>query len=237
MSFFDSLKHPIKAALNLSLCSFCGVAQTDSGICTTCLKAIEPTQRACVRCGSLLTESEEATPSSHCGKCLQKSPAYQQVIAATRYTFPVDKAVGELKFRKQLHYARSLSQVLVHKIRNQYHDQPLPQAIVAIPLHSKRLQERGFNQSDIIARQLSKELGIPQINALVRIKNTPHQIGMSKKQRLKNLNNAFLLQHPLPPYIALVDDVVTTGATVNEAAKLCLKQGVDRIDVWCLAKT
>jgi ComF family protein len=243
MSFFDTisvaaLRNSIKTTLSMSHCSFCNVAKTETGICEPCYSAIKSEKTTCQRCASDLKDPAiDLNKPVECGQCLKKPPTYQKVISATRYKYPVDKALGELKFNKQLHYARSLSHVLEQTVRQQYQDQPYPQALVAIPLHPKRLKERGFNQSEIIAKQLSRSLAIPQTNALTRIKDTPHQIGLSEKQRRKNLANAFYLQQSLPEHIALVDDVVTTGSTVEEAAKLCRKQGAKQVDVWCLAKT
>ena len=243
MSFFDTLRNSIESKLKISNCSFCSVAQTETGICEDCIAAIDTIETACCRCASQLqADSNHQTEQgvSHkaeCGRCLSKPPVYHKVVAATRYHYPVDKALSELKFNKQLHYARSLSHLLERKVKHHYRSSPYPDAIVAIPLHPKRLKERGFNQSNIIARQLSKALGIPQTSALTRVKDTPHQIGLSEKQRKSNLNNAFRLEQNLPQHIALVDDVVTTGSTITEATKLCLKQGVKQVDVWCLAKT
>jgi len=241
MSFFDNLRRAAEKSLAYSNCSFCGLEQTEIGICTPCLSAVEPMGRSCRTCASPIEASQaaqsEPDAGSSCGQCLQKPPAFQKVIAATRYRFPVDKALSELKFNKQLHFARSLSHVLERRVRLSYQDTSYPEALVAIPLHPKRLSERGFNQSEIITKHLANTLSIPHNNALTRIKDTPHQIGLSEKQRRKNLNNAFYLQKPLPSHIALVDDVVTTGSTVSEAAKLCLQNGVKQVDVWCLAKT
>ncbi|MBV34628.1 MAG: competence protein F [Rickettsiales bacterium] len=238
MSFFTGLKMAVNSTINTSSCSFCNVAQTQTGICDTCFVAIESNDISCNRCASpIVHQPSPHLTSAICGSCIKKPPSYQKVITASRYQFPVDKALGELKFNKQLHYARSLCHVLERQIKLHYFDAPYPQAILAVPLHPKRLQERGFNQSDIIAKHLSQSLGIPTASNLSRVKDTPHQIGLSEKQRRKNLNNAFDVRGSLPAHIALVDDVVTTGSTVNEATRVCLKHGAQRVDVWCLAKT
>ena len=238
MSFFDTLHRSVASTLSLSVCSFCNVAKTKTGICDDCLSAISSTEPSCPRCANQLDKHNKINDEpTQCGRCLTKPPVYNAVISATRYQYPVDKALSELKFNRQLHYARSLTHILNEKVKRHYTNSPYPQAIVAIPLHPKRLLERGFNQSEVIAKHLSKSLAIPKANALTRIKDTPHQIGLSEKQRRKNLTNAFYLAQTLPPHIALIDDVVTTGSTITEAAKLCLKQGVKKIDVWCLAKT
>lgn len=261
MSFFDNLKRPLKQVLTLSNCSFCGVAQSVTGICGPCLEAIAISGHQCSRCaspfdtnhsspnettssklnssqGSVNTPDSPSIPATvECGDCIKRPPLYNRLITATHYQFPVDKALSELKFNHQLHYARSLSFLLEQTLRQHYTNTEFPQALIAIPLHPKRLGERGFNQSDLIAKQLEKNLKVRRINALTRIKDTPHQIGLSEKQRRKNLHKAFAVQDQLPEHIALVDDVVTTGSTVNEAAKQCLKHGAKKVDVWCLAKT
>lgn len=241
MSFFDNLRRTAEKSLAYSHCSFCGIARSEIGICDPCLSAVEPMGRSCNTCASPINSSQIAQSQpdvdSSCGQCLQNPPVFQRVITATRYKFPVDKALSELKFNKQLHFARSLSHVLERRVRLSYDNAPYPDALVAIPLHPKRLSERGFNQSDLVTKHLANALSIPHNNALARVKDTPHQIGLSEKQRRKNLNNAFRLQKPLPRHIALIDDVVTTGSTVSEAAKLCLQNGVEQVDVWCLAKT
>lgn len=167
-----------------------------------------------------------------------KSPRYQALISATHYEFPVNHAISEMKFEKQLHHIRSFSNLLLNELIAYYQDIPLPQAIVPIPLHSNRLRERGFNQSQLIAKHLTRKLDIPLLeHALIRIKDTPHQIGLKAVERRKNLKRAFTVKQELPKHIALIDDVVTTGSTIQEASKQCLKHGVERIDVWCLAKT
>ncbi|WP_223668628.1 ComF family protein [Kangiella shandongensis] len=237
MSFFHHLKKPLETALEFSHCSFCGLGHTTTGLCHSCEVDIELNEPSCSRCASPVTSDVAQETSSYCGVCIKRPPPYQQVITASRYHFPVDKALSDLKFNNQLHYARSLSHLLQKKIQAAYDEASRPEALVAIPLHPKRLSTRGFNQSELIAQHLEKSLAIPRFKALARVKDTPHQIGLSEKQRRKNLNNAFELQQPLPKKVALVDDVVTTGSTVSEAAKLCLKNGVDRVDVWCLAKT
>ncbi|AOE49180.1 ComF family protein [Kangiella sediminilitoris] len=235
MSFFHKLSKPLKAVLALSHCSFCGSPHTSTGICDPCQDAVSLKDSSCHRCASPINTQSDL--DSYCGRCQKKPPPFDRVITASRYQFPVDKALGELKFNNQLHYARSLAHLLQKQIKSSYTTSSLPEAIVAIPLHTKRLNSRGFNQSELIAQHLEKALQIPRQKALVRVKDTPHQVGLSEKQRRKNLTNAFKLQQPLPRKIALIDDVVTTGSTVSEAARLCLKHGVQSVDVWCLAKT
>ncbi|MGB0320122.1 MAG: ComF family protein [Cycloclasticus sp.] len=113
-----------------------------------------------------------------------------------------------------------------------------PDALIAVPLHPKRLRRRGFNQCDLIAQHIHHELGIPLIhNQLKRIINTQSQVTLTAKERQKNLNNAFryLPAHDIKT-IALIDDVVTTGSTANEIAKTLKKQGVQQVEIWAFAR-
>lgn len=216
-------------------CSLCGLGSEHIGFCEPCLSAVQRQGHFCQQCGNSLGKEPL---SNSCGQCLKKPPRYQKLIAATHYEFPVSHAISEMKFEKQLHHIRSFSNLLLDELIHHYQDTPLPLAIVPIPLHSNRLRERGFNQSHLIAKHLTRKLQIPLLDhVLLRVKDTPHQIGLKAVERRKNLKRAFEVKQELPRHIALVDDVVTTGSTIQEASKQCLKHGVERIDVWCLAKT
>ncbi|WP_428357804.1 ComF family protein [Methyloprofundus sp.] len=110
--------------------------------------------------------------------------------------------------------------------------------IIPVPLHPKRYRQRGFNQTLEIGKIISQQLFIPIDNrCCLHIKNTPHQISLSGKQRQKNIKNAFQLQStPEAQHIAILDDVLTTGATANELAKELKITGVSRVDVWVCAR-
>ncbi len=113
-----------------------------------------------------------------------------------------------------------------------------PDALIAVPLHSSRLKERGFNQSDEIALYLKKQLDIPLLNQhLKRVIDTVSQASLKAPERRKNLNNAFQYQHTDgTDFIAIIDDVVTTGSTANEIAKTLKKTGVKRVEIWTFAR-
>ncbi|WP_417445878.1 ComF family protein [Kangiella sp.] len=216
-------------------CSLCGLNAEHLGFCEPCLSAVQRQGQYCQQCGNSLGKQPFGAT---CGQCLRKPPRYQKLVAATHYEFPVSHAISEMKFEKQLHHIRSFSNLLIEEINNHYQNKELPEAIVPIPLHSNRLRERGFNQSQLIAKHLTRKLQVPLLDhALLRVKDTPHQIGLKAIERRKNLKRAFEIKQTMPKHIALVDDVVTTGSTIQEASKQCLKHGVERIDVWCLAKT
>ncbi|NVK22190.1 MAG: ComF family protein [Kangiellaceae bacterium] len=217
----------------LTRCSFCELSSPKTGICNSCSSQLIRTGYYCQQCGNSLTCKQPL-----CGSCLKKPPDYQRLIAAFDYHSPIDEAMSQMKFNRQLHLIKSLSYCLSQSVIMAYKEEQLPQLILPIPLHRKRLQERGFNQSLLIAQQLQHRIGINiDAHSLTRIKNTPHQIGLKAVERRRNLKGAFQILDSLPKHIALVDDVVTTGSTINEASKLCKKHGVERVDIWCLAKT
>jgi len=232
-NLFSIVRHSAQQLSNN--CSLCGLTTKLPGFCEPCLSSIQRRGDYCQQCGTPLAKLHI---NAICGQCLQQPPLYHTLIAATHYKFPVNRAISEMKFEKQLHHIRSFSNLLIEAVRNHYHNKELPQAIIPIPLHPNRLRERGYNQSQLIAKHLTRRLHIPLLDqALLRIKDTPHQIGLKAAERRKNLKQAFMIYQELPKHIVLVDDVVTTGSTIQEASKQCLKHGVKQIDVWCLAKT
>ncbi|NVJ65049.1 MAG: ComF family protein [Gammaproteobacteria bacterium] len=233
--FYSVLRQSANRILAGHSCVLCGLPSTDSGICPICKHAVQQNDHACYQCGDGITSS---ISQQKCGACLKKPKNYRRLIAACHYDFPINRVISRFKFNRQLHLGSSLIELLIDAIKSGYKNQSLPEAIIPIPLHHKRLAERGFNQSALIAKQINRSLDIPITQqAITRIKNTPHQIGLKAVERRKNLTNAFAIQSELPKHIALVDDVVTTGTTITEATKVCLKHGAEQVDIWCLAKT
>ena len=126
---------------------------------------------------------------------------------------------------------------MARKLKQHYASRELPELIIPIPLHRKRLRQRGFNQAVELARPIAKQLGLSIDRTLCkRIKNTPAQITLEAKQRQQNMRNAFQIKPPNLDYIAIIDDVMTTTSTVNELCKCLRKQGVKKIDVWVIAR-
>ncbi|MRX28623.1 ComF family protein [Kangiella sp. HZ709] len=220
-------------------CVLCGLRAesltSPKAICQVCLAAIQLSGNCCYQCGISIKSTDG---QQKCGECLHHPKPYHRLIASCHYDFPVNQAISRFKFDQQLHLGKALAKALSQLILDTYQDDELPQLLIPIPLHRKRLAERGFNQSQLIAKTISHNILIPTVvNQLIRVKNTPHQIGLKATQRKQNLKNAFKVKSQLPRHIALIDDVVTTGSTITEATKQCLKHGAETIDIWCLAKT
>ena len=195
--------------------------------CKTCLTYFSPQPR-CQQCGlpTLITVPQ-------CGQCLANPPPWQRLYCVGDYIFPLSHTIHQLKYEGQFWQSRHLSALLTQRI-----DTPAP-LITSVPLHWQRRLKRGFNQSALLASQLSQQLGASCDNQLIkRNRATPQQQGLSKLQRKQNLKHAFTLRHrPTHKHIALVDDVVTTGSTVQQICQLLLEVGVERIDIYCICRT
>jgi ComF family protein len=172
-----------------------------------------------------------------CGACIQRKPPYARTVFPLLYVFPVDHLVQALKFRRQLAAGRVLSHLLCEDIVSR--GLTLPDMLIPVPLHRLRLIKRGFNQSCELGAYASRTLDVPLLaNALRRRRNTSAQSGLSRKQRRKNVRGAFYWSGWTKPakHVALIDDVMTTGTTVGECARVLRRAGARRVDVWVAAR-
>jgi ComF family protein len=169
-----------------------------------------------------------------CGDCLSDPPAFDAALTVFTYRFPLDQLIQSFKYASNLALADFFAQKLVSCVR----DHPLPHALVAMPLACRRLTERGFNQALLIAENAAQRLSLPiERTALVRVRETLPQSGLPWKERRANVKGAFACAADLKGRnIALVDDVMTTGATLNEAAKALKLRGAARVTAWVIAR-
>ncbi len=203
-------------------------------VCDQCHQHLPISKNACSICGLPLVASNTTTP---CGECLKNSPPYDKTVSAFHYESPINDMITQLKYSAQFQCLSLLCDYLADKISQHYQNNDLPELIIPVPLHPKKRQLRGFNQSQLIAAKLSKQLNI-KLNAqgVLRIKKTNAQSGLDSVERKHNMKNAFQINTQLPKHIAIVDDVVTTGTTVSELAKQARQHGATQIDIWCLAR-
>lgn len=169
-----------------------------------------------------------------CGACLKKPPAFTRVIAALHYTFPADALIHALKYQTNLAIAPILANLLIEKISIA----KTPDFMIPMPLHPTRLRERGFNQALEIGRYLSRENQITLLpDTCKRIRNTPSQTRLPWKERQKNIRHAFSCKMDFSgKHVAIVDDVMTTGATLNEMANVLLRCGAKEVSGWIVAR-
>lgn len=174
--------------------------------------------------------------SGICGACLSSPPAFTRSIAAVRYAFPVDALIQSLKYRANLTLAPVLARLLLARIETL---SCKPDLLIPMPLHPLRLRERGFNQAMEIARWIAGRMNLTLLpDACRRIKHTQPQMELPWQQRRKNIRKAFECSMDLRgKHIAVVDDVMTTGATLNELATTLRKQGATEISNWVIART
>jgi len=215
-------------------CLLCGAdAGGGHDLCCHCAAALPMATPSCPRCALPLAVDGGAVP---CGRCLRRSPPYERAVAAFRYADPVDRLVHGLKFSGRLSHARLLGELLAERIAAD--GAVLPAALVPVPLHPRRLRERGFNQALELARPLARRFGLPLRHAVVRrIRDTAAQSGLAQRARRGNVRGAFSVSAVLPEDdVAIVDDVVTTGATVDALAVALRRAGARRVTVWCVAR-
>lgn len=225
----------IRKTVAPGLCHLCQAPLDKSGwqLCAPCLRDLPGNDPACPGCAL------PGISAGHCAKCLVSSqPSITRATCVYRYAYPVNKLILDMKFHTQPGLARVFGQALADHINTM--GSTLPQYIIPVPLHASRLGQRGYNQSLEIARHISSRLGIPvDHQCLKRIRKTLTQSELPASERKRNIRGAFSVNMPaLSRYkhVAIIDDVITTGATVNELARVLLKAGVDRIDVWACAR-
>lgn len=161
-----------------------------------------------------------------------------RVIAALAYEYPVDRLITALKFRRALHYAPALAEVLAAVVAGACAAEARPDLVVPVPLHRRRLVERGYNQALEIARPLARTLGLPLAAGLCRrVRATAGQTGLSAAARRRNLRGAFTATGCAGATVAVVDDVVTTGSTAAAMAAALRGAGARRVEIWAVART
>jgi ComF family protein len=215
-------------------CILCG-ARGDDGLdlCAACRVELPYNHTACPRCGLPLPGD---LPTLMCGHCLRHPPRYARTLTLCRYSNPADHLIKQLKFQGKLAHARLLGELLAAQLATRI-EQP-PQRIIPVPLHRTRLRERGFNQSVELARPIAARFGIPiDVTSCVRVRATPAQSTLPAAERKANVRNAFKVRRSIPVrHVAILDDVITTGHTVNELAQALRRAGVPVVEVWAVAR-
>ena len=173
-----------------------------------------------------------------CGRCAVRPPGFHRTVAPLAYDYPVDRLLLGLKFGRRMHLARALGQAIAEDVRSQVERGVLeiPDALAPVPLHPRRLAKRGFNQAEEIARLIAREIGVPMLpDVCRRVRHTRMQSRLSDEERRLNVAGAFACaQSPLRP--AIVDDVVTTGATADAMAAALIAAGAEHVQVWAAAR-
>lgn len=218
-------------------CLLCLAPSHAIGLCIACHKDLPWLEQACHRCGLPLEGcNEDGAMINTCRPCLGEPPAFQKAEIAMLYDFPVNRLISRYKFSGHRPSGRLLAQLLIQRL--QQRTEPLPELLIPCPMHKARFYQRGFNQSAELAEWIGQALQIPVSYTLcTRPKATRAQVGQQREARLRNLRKAFRVEGQPPVHIAIIDDVVTTGATLQQMSRLLQSAGADRIEIWALART
>lgn len=202
-------------------------------LCPACEADLVPNGYACSTCAEPLPAAGEP---SICGACLRHPPAFESSFVPFRYVYPIDHLVRGLKFRGELACGRVLGELFAARVLAR--GAVLPELIIPVPLAQRRYRERGFNQANELALPIRRATRIPVHNDLVvRYRETAEQAALDLEGRRKNVRHAFAFVGSLPArHVAILDDVVTTGSTVREVARVLGGAGAERIEVWAVCR-
>lgn len=218
----------------------CEVCRSWSGqaLCDACVQRLAPIRPRCRRCGLAL-----GVAADRCGSCLQDPPQQTGTVCAVDYGPPWDGLIARFKYHGSVELADPLASLITRAVASRGGAPPLPDWVVPIPLSRERLAERGYNQAWELARRVARSLQRPTlVDALERLHQPGHQAALSRVDRLQALRSAFWVadgasRRLLDTRVALVDDVMTTGATADAAAQALLRGGAAAVEVWVLART
>lgn len=229
--------HRIRLSLHALFPGHCYLCEADVApaklLCEGCQLDLPWLGKVCQCCSIPMMLSKAAL----CGHCLAQPPAYDRVYGLFAYAPPVNGLIKAFKFNQRLFLSRLFSQLMVEYMQHQMAE--LPDLVIPVPLHRTRIRERGFNQALELAKPICKKLDLSLTTRLVSrsVYRCP-QSGLPAKQRISNIAGAFSVNSDvLPDHVLLVDDVMTTGATLNALATVLKSGGVRRVDALVLARS
>lgn len=216
-------------------CVTCLRDSAQNGLCQDCRNDLPANRWCCQTCALPLPFP---APDGRCGECQTSPPCYSRSLIPWRYQFPVDGMISRYKYHGQHKFARPLLADFADHIEYHLATEARPDLLIPAPMHWTRRWHRGFNQAQDIAEAVAKRLDLPVNARLVRRTRRVHsQRKLNRASRLGNLQGLFEVTGPVPAKVAIVDDVVTTGATVRELASVLAGAGAKDIQVWALART
>ncbi|MNP24759.1 DNA utilization protein GntX [compost metagenome] len=218
----------------LGLCLLCRQPCDDQPLlCRWCQQSLHQPCRKCRLCATPLPE-HQARNELLCGRCQRRPPPWERLQVIGDYQLPYSLLIPRLKYSGQILLAPLLARLLADHLEG---DDP-PEAIIPVPLHWWRQWWRGFNQAEEIGTALGELTGIPcDTRLLRRIRATPQQTRLSAGQRRRNLRGAFQIAPHHYRHVALLDDVVTTGATAGQLTRLLHESGITEVEVWAICRT
>jgi ComF family protein len=224
-----NIRTGFKQLLPAQPCLLCGALTRDGLCCSACEADLSHlAAQHCPICALPVHGGDV------CGQCLQQPPHFDRTVAAFSYSFPLSQLIKALKFHERLILANFLADKLAQRIITQ------PDVLIALPLHPARLRERGFNQSQLLAARIARRINVPLLtDACRRVRDTPPQSSLPWKERDRNMRQAFVVADGLVygKHIAIVDDVMTTGASMGALAHALKQAGASEVSAWVVART
>lgn len=205
-------------------------------LCASCAaQLVRVDDMVCFRCGRVLEPGGEGAADLTCPECRANPRPLSQLRAALRYQEPTSDIIHRFKYEGYAALGRPLAGLM---IAGWPRWQPAPTVILPIPLHPRRRRQRGYNQSELLARPLAQALGIPvDTTSLRRTRHTIPQVGLGPDERHENVRGAFAAGGAVAgQHVLLIDDVLTTGATMSAAAAALLAAGAAGVSAYCLAR-
>ena len=229
------LHHSVVTALDAvspRRCAFCGMRRypDEMLICKGCHADLPRLKNPCPGCARPML----LAAGVNCADCQARPLPFTAVVVPFAYAFPIDAAIRQYKFRRKLWYAPAFAELLLPALDD------LPDsidAILPVPLHWLRHGVRGFNQAAEVSRGLCRQTGLPMLRQVYRRRPTPYQSGSNARARRRNLRRAFSVRGRITArHVLIVDDVVTTGETCRQLARVLTRAGVDEISVLAIAR-
>ena len=214
-----------------TICSLCNqYHQGHDAICKPCHTLLKPLGPACQHCATLLPDAIYPV----CGQCCIKRQDVDRVMTAYRFDEPLRTLLHEFKYHQGLYLSNFLTELILDALND---EAKKTQCLIPVPMHPLRIRQRGFNQAAVLAKRLGRRLNITyDLSGCHKISNTAPQATLNAKLRKKNIHNTFRANPLVYQHITLIDDLLTTGSTANELARVLKQQGAMRVDLWCCAR-
>ena len=232
MNLFHSILNKINSILlPVEYCALCNCSCKNQ-ICSDCrLSLLQKSQvERCWKCQIIKPPKQLV-----CNNCTENSFIFDRIVSAFDYISPLDKILHLVKYQHKLNYISLINDLFYQRISGQITH--LPDIIIPIPLHKNKHNLRGFNQTQELSNIfLQKHRNIRQVDA-IRFKETKQQATLNRYSRIVNMHKAFNIAEDLTDKsVAIIDDVITTGTTVTEMARLCKNLGATKVEIWCLMR-
>lgn len=233
-NFLSGVVQKIDVALMPKQCVFCGTSLPPdyNSICSGCFADLPRVENSCGRCASPVGTT--LRDGVHCAACQANPPPFVSAVARLEYAFPTDAAIKAMKFNRRLHYVPAFADLLIDSMADLADDMD---ALVPVPLHWRRQATRGFNQAEELCKPLMQHTGLPILRNVRRTWATPYQSALDAGHRHGNLKSAFAVRGKITAqHVLIVDDVITTGETCGQLARVLLENGAERVSVLAIAR-